>query len=59
MEGMLVVMKSAICCRAKRLVGVLPFFSWSWIDHCFKLLTECLVGISADTFKMTEGKNAK
>ena len=31
MEGMLVVMKSAICCRAKRLVGVFPFFSWSWI----------------------------
>lgn len=31
MEGMLVVMKSAICCRAKRLVGVLPFCSWSWI----------------------------
>ena len=31
MEGMLVVMKSAICCRASRLVGVLPVFIWSWI----------------------------
>lgn len=31
MEGILVVMKSAICCRANRLVGVFPFFSWSWI----------------------------
>lgn len=27
MEGMLVVMKSAICCKANRLVGVFPFFS--------------------------------
>lgn len=31
MEGMLVVMKSAICCRASKLVGVFPFLSWSWI----------------------------
>ncbi|TNN83256.1 hypothetical protein EYF80_006589 [Liparis tanakae] len=27
MEGMLVFMKSAICCRASRLVGVFPFCS--------------------------------
>lgn len=27
MEGMLVVIKSAICCRASRLVGVFPLFS--------------------------------
>lgn len=55
-EGMLVVMKSAICCRANRLVGVLPFFSWSWIIVSSSSQNACR---STITTTHTHTKNTK
>ena len=48
MEGMLVVMKSAICCRASRLVGVLPVFIWSWIMVSSSSQNACRPGDQKD-----------
>lgn len=52
MEGMLVVMKSAICCSANKLVGVLPFFSWSWIIVSSSSQNACRSSTQTETQKI-------